>query len=148
MGKHADYKTYQATVGGSLSYKLQEMLSKGTGNYFAVKEPIDKFTQKIWGGVTSVDDFIHYPQHKLADWVEKTTEKYPWLNPVALITEKWAKYQTGIAIRIHQWAIGIPAESAAWLKSFAGHVGDLKDRSRSYWGGASHFLSNERLEMF
>jgi hypothetical protein len=149
MGKHADYATYQGVVGANLGYKFQEMLSKGTGNYLAVKQPIDKFTQKTWGGISNIDDIIHYPQHKLAKWIEKTTERFPWLNPGAYIAGRWVKYQTGIALKIHGWAINLTTTtSAAWIKSFAGHIGDFTEgfiKHEASWSGATTFFVQRKV---
>ena len=149
MGKHTDYKIYQGAVGSNLGYKLQEMLSKGAGNYLAVRQPIDKFTQKTWGGISNIDDLIHYPQHRLAKWIEKTTERFPWLNPGAYIAGKWVSYQTGIALKIHSWAINLTTSTTtAWIKSFAGHISDFTEgfiKHEASWSGATTFFVQRKI---
>lgn len=149
MVKHKDYKTYQDTVGANLGFKLQEMFSKGAGNYLAIRQPIDKFTQKTWGGISNIDDLIHYPQHRLAKWIEKTTERFPWLNPGAYIANRWVKYQTNIALRIHKWAINLSTTSStAWIKSFAGHIGDFTEgfiKHEASWSGATTFFVQRKV---
>lgn len=147
MSKYRDFGLYHDSVDGHLGYKIQELLGKGLGNYRAVKQPVDRFTAKIWGGIDSIDDIVRGPQRELASWWEETQEKYPWLNPGAMIANKWIKYQTGIAIKIHDWAITI-STSNAWLKSFAGHIADFTEgfvKHDASWSGAGSFFISKKI---
>lgn len=147
MGKHSDFKLYHNTVDGNFWYQVQELWGKGTGNYRAVKQPIDRFTGRVWDGISNIDDVIRWPARSLVKWQETIQEKYPWLNPAKLISEKWVGYQTGIAIKIHNWAVDA-AKSNAWFKSFAGHIGDFTEgfvKHEANWGGAGVFFVQRKL---
>lgn len=147
IGKHKDFNLYQNTVRGNLGYKFQETWSKGFGNYFAIKEPIDNLTEKVWGHIENVDDVIRWPARTVADWWEKTQENHPWLNPAAMISHKLVEYQTGIALKIHAWAIKV-STSNAWLKSFAGHVADFTEgfiKHDANWSMAGHFFVSRKF---
>lgn len=147
MGKHSDFRLYHNTVDGNFWYQVQELWGKGTGNYLAVKQPIDRFTGKVWGGISNIDDVIRWPARSFVKWQENLEEKYPWLNPAKLISEKWVGYQTGIALSIHKWAIKA-ATSDAWFKSFAGHIADYTEgfvKHEANWGGAGVFFVQRKL---
>ncbi len=147
MSKHRDFGLYHKSVDGNFGYQFQEFLSKGIGNYRAIKQPVDRFTEKVWGGIESIDDIIRGPQRKLANWWDETQEKYPWLNPAALISGKLVEYQTGIALKIHAWAIKV-STSNAWFRSFAGHVADFTEgfiKHDAHWSGAGSFFISRKI---
>ncbi len=147
LSRHNDFDNYQTQLSGSGGLRFQAGLSKSIGNYLAIKQPIDRFTDKIWGGITNIDDIIRAPQRGLAIWWEKTQELHPWLNPVGLFSDRFVKYQTGIALKIHEWATSATS-SSGWLKSFRGHVADYTEgfiKHEASWGGAGSFFFQRKI---
>jgi hypothetical protein len=146
MGMQADHKRYHDSLAGNFWYKVREGFDKGVGNYLAVRQPVDRFTRKVWGGIENIDDTIRWPQRKLANWLEKTQEKYPWLNPAQLIARRWTGYQTGIALKIHSWALSVG--STSWFSGFAGNIADFTEgfiKHEGNWGGAGTFFFQRKI---
>lgn len=137
----SEYRHYNQTLAGNPLLAAQDLLAKARGNYDSAKLPIDRFTRKIWGEYEKIDGVINWPQRKLVKWLGEQEDKYPWLNPAALILKKWTDFQTGIAIKIHGWAVG--ASTGHWFSGFAVHIVDFSEgfiKSQADWGQAGHYF--------
>ena len=143
MGKHQDYKIYHDALSGNLWYQSRDIWDKGMGRFQAVKQPIDRFTGKLWAGYNKIDDVIFSPIDNLSKWWEKQQDKRPWLNPFKLVSDKWTGYQSNIALKIHTWAIGVSASSWFGKSGFAGHIADFTEgftKNHGDWGSAGSFF--------
>lgn len=147
MGKHRDYQIYHDAISGNLWYKARDLWSLGVGNFQAAKQPLDRFTGKLWAGYNKVDDILFSPVDKLGKWWEKQQELRPWLDPLKLVSDKWVGYQTGIAIKLHAWAVGVSTSSWFSTSGFAGHIADFTEgfiKHKGDWDRAGSFFIHRK----
>ena len=146
VGKTNDFHYYQGSLRNSLSLRLQNTLAKGTGTFAAYKQPVDRFTQKLWKGYDKVDSVINWPARTLVNRLEKLQERFPLLNPAGYVLKRWNGFQTGIALRIHSWALSVH-QAGGLFGGFAGHISDFTEGFVKYnadWSSATHFFINRK----
>lgn len=62
------YLRYQRARANSPLLIIQDGLSKLNYHLNVIREPYDFASRKYWSAIDNIDNIIHYPSHKIADW--------------------------------------------------------------------------------
>ncbi len=91
-------KQYHQISSDNTLFFLQDQISKVGYNLQVIKEPYDKASRRFWSAFDNIDEVIHYPQRKLADfWEDLVDGRKKFLGLSAVID---FKTKTGKIIHI------------------------------------------------
>ena len=136
---------YFAARKDNTMFYLQDQMNKLGYNLQVVKEPYTKASRRIWDNIDNLDEIIHYPQRKLADYWEDLVDgrktflglravidfktrsgriiRVPLLNLPSFFFGQFTELQKYLAEKVFKWSWGLSRQGGLFapLKHIANY---------------------------
>lgn len=122
----AQRRQYHQARSGNTFFFLQDTLNKLGYGLQVTKEPYNRASRRFWSSLDKIDDTIHYPQRKLADFWEDLVDgrrrilglktvlefktksggllRIPLLNLPGFVLDQLTIFRKNLALKVFEWS--------------------------------------------